>query len=1324
MRSEFSPEGEMCVGVSSAAERTVSSTLRRNAVILCIVLFGVLFSWLVVERTDRKMRDDLLYQTRLGAQTIDLDQVRALSGSDEDLEKEEYHSLQRRLSAFREAANCRYVYLMQRRPVSEDPAATEVVFLVEAQNDGIEMSPTSQPGDVYEEEYITEEFAALFDGGAPFVEGPVEDEWGVWISALVPMVDHRTGELLAVLGVDYDAKLWKWTVASSSLLPVSLMLVLLLICIAMFVLSRPVDPMPRPVLKRLLPTMAIALLLLTSAAVLLLWRTYSDNLDERLNSLHASISAEFHLDLRNELSLIESSIVSLAEAPRLQRALFDGDADALFADWLSMFSRLRREYGVRSFSFADEEFRRLYSFAPGSDEKLFYDGPVVQKAERTGRIASGVEVCPSGNVVLRAVMPVSRAGKLVGYAIITKDVHGLLQKRYLRSGSHLVLSLRKELLDRTKWEKTCNPDRQTEWEQFSDCVVVFSSMELLPPGIFTSGEDETPDTAQERRREAVFGDKTWGVSVLPFEDVSGEIVGEFAIMTDITADREHLRSQVAMMWGIGGTIAAALLILLFTLLRRVDAGILAQQAALRESDALLKKFSTQVPGVLYQYRQYPDGRISIPFVSDNVEKVCELTPQDVSRDVSCFFSRIHPEDLEAFEKSIARSFEMLGTWENEFRVLLPERGARWLYGIGNPEKLSDGSVLWHGYIADSTERRQKEDELRKQAGLIASLLNSIPDIVFYKNSDGVFLGCNRPHEELTGRSESETVGKSDYDFYDRETADFYREKDKEALVAERPLHNEEWVTYPDGRRALLDTLKTSFRGKDGELIGLLGVSRDITERKRMEEDLRAALEAANAASLAKSAFLASMSHEIRTPMNAILGFSQLLERDPELAPKHMKYVRIINRSGEHLLALINDILDMAKIESGRMTLNRAPFSPFAMLRDIVSLFHTLAEEKSLSLTIEHDDELRTATLLGDEGKLRQVLVNLVGNGLKFTQNGGVTVRFRTEAAPRDASRDDFVLLLSVEVEDSGVGISPEQIELIFAPFQQSDSGKKVGGTGLGLTISRKFVEMMGGTLTCESELGKGSCFRFRIPVERVHDVSPRPSQPGGRVLGLKPGSGRPLILIADDDDTSRRLLTTLLTEAGFDCGEATNGLQAVESCASHAPDAVLMDMNMPVLDGYEATRMIKEGGNREIPVIALTADAFARDAVAACGADEYLRKPFVADELFAALRKVLGLECVYEAVSRGEVAEGEAGAENGAPGSPKAIDLSIIPGSLLRDLHGAVEAGDIYGIRTLIRSIAAVDEKAGEELLLLAERYDYERLLEIANNEGGLSDGE
>ncbi len=237
----------------------------------------------------------------------------------------------------------------------------------------------------------------------------------------------------------------------------------LLICIAMFVLSRPVDPMPRPVSEETAATMAIALLLLTSAAVLLLWRTYSDNLDERLNSLHASISAEFHLDLRNELSLSSPPSSLLRRLPVCSGRSSTATRTRSSPTGCRCSPACAGNTAYAPFPLPTRSSGVLYSFAPGSDEKLFYDGPVVQKAERTGRIASGVEVCPSGNVVLRRVMPVSRAGKLVGYAIITKDVHGLLQKRYLRSGSHLVLSLRKELLDRTKWEKTCNPDRQTEW---------------------------------------------------------------------------------------------------------------------------------------------------------------------------------------------------------------------------------------------------------------------------------------------------------------------------------------------------------------------------------------------------------------------------------------------------------------------------------------------------------------------------------------------------------------------------------------------------------------------------------------------------------------------------------------------------------------------------------------------------------------------------------------------------------------------------------------------------------------------------------------------
>ena len=1158
---------------SRAPETRRLSQLRFCAVVFFILLFGAVFAWWVVERTDRRMRDDLIYQVRLAVRSIEVEQVRALSGGEEDLSKNEYLLLERRLSALRGAAGCRYVYLVRRRPARDDPEGTEVIFLVEAQDDGVENSPPSQPGDVYEEGFITEEFAALFDGGAPFVEGPVEDEWGVWVSALAPLVDQRTGELLAVLGMDYDAKLWRWKVAADSVLPIGLMLALLLILIALVSASRPVDDSPRPVLRRLLPPMVLALLLITSTAVILLWWEYYGHLKERLNGLHAALFTEFQMDLKHNLSAMGASIGYLSNDPRFQRALASRDAETLAVEWQGLFERLRLEYGVTRFSFADALRLRILSFDAPEMVGERIDVYLGLKAASTRAVASGAVVAPSGEVLLLCIVPVFKDGRLAGYVESGKGIREILQSRYLNSGSHLAVVLRETAPPMYMEEK----DR----ERRPGRMLALSTLNALPPDIISPDPGETA-LGQKRLLERTFQGADWNISVIPFEDASGRSVGDLVILTDITAEKEHLRKQVSLMWGIGATIASALLILFIALLRRTDEGILAQQAALRESDTLLKKLSRQIPGVLYQYRQYPDGRIDVPFVSDNIRDVCELEPDEVLEDGSRFFSRIHPEDRKAFGESAAQSFETMDTWEFEFRAMLPKKGERWLRGTGNPEKLPDGSVLWHGFLADCTERRAREEESRKQAGLIASLLNSIPDIVFYKNKDGVFLGCNPPHEELTGRSEAETVGKTDYDFYDGETADFYREKDRRVLAEMRPSRNEEWVTYPDGRRALLDTLKTPFLGRDGELVGLLGISRDITERNRMEEELRGALQAANAASLAKSAFLASMSHEIRTPMNAILGFSQLLEKDPELSPEQMQHVRIINRSGEHLLALINDILEMAKIEAGSMTLNKGPFSPCTLLSDVVSLFRTPAVQKSLSMETECDEGLRTAVLLGDGGKLRQVLVNLVGNAVKFTQRGGVTVRFRIDPP---SSANERAFFLAVEVEDSGIGISREQGELIFAPFHQSEAGKNAGGTGLGLAISRKFVEIMGGALSFDSEPGKGTLFRFRVPVERASESFAPSVQPEGRVTQLETESERPV-------------------------------------------------------------------------------------------------------------------------------------------SSKNALDLSRIPSSILRSVHAAVEEGDIGRVKELVLDVSALDAKAGEGLLLLAQRYDYEGLLEAIRREGRYFDDE
>jgi len=510
---------------------------------------------------------------------------------------------------------------------------------------------------------------------------------------------------------------------------------------------------------------------------------------------------------------------------------------------------------------------------------------------------------------------------------------------------------------------------------------------------------------------------------------------------------------------------------------------------------------------------------------------------------------------------------------------------------------------------------------------------------------------------------------------------------------------------------------TRLRSLEGQRLRLEEqVEQRTYELRQAMTDLETAKDAAESASRAKSTFLANMSHEFRTPLNAILGFTQIMLRDRALSTDEHENVQIIHRSSEHLLGLINDVLEMSKIEAGRITMNQRSFDLHRMLAGLQEMFSLRTESKGLALKLELAPEV-PRYIKTDEGKLRQVLMNLLGNAVKFTQQGHVILRAHPCLAP--AGGDESGTWICFSVEDTGPGISKEDLEILFTPFVQTTAGlQSPEGTGLGLPISQQFVNLMGSQIQVSSQEGSGSIFRFSMPVEVVQAGDLEKPPPGRRVVGLQPGQPVYRLLAVDDQEFNRLLLVKLFEPLGFEVRSAANGQEALEMWESWAPQLIWMDMRMPVMDGYEATRRIKATtrGMATI-IIALTASALEEDraVILSEGCDDYIRKPFHEEELYAAVAKYLGVQYIYEEV---QTAPGQPAA--GMPPEMSEAELQLLVRQLARldpgwlaDLEHATILGDQQAILQAAGQIAGQDPALAESLARLANQFDHDRILSL-----------
>ena len=531
------------------------------------------------------------------------------------------------------------------------------------------------------------------------------------------------------------------------------------------------------------------------------------------------------------------------------------------------------------------------------------------------------------------------------------------------------------------------------------------------------------------------------------------------------------------------------------------------------------------------------------------------------------------------------------------------------------------------------ERLSAQALLSKERRALRALIDNVPDRMYVKDNNSRFVVANAEVARVNGvKSHQDLIGKSDFDFYPKEIAEAFYQGEQELMRSKQPVYDrEEPATDSSGNQVWVLTTKVPLFNNQGEVIGIAGIGRDITLRKNLEIEWQRAKEAAEAASRAKSEFLANMSHEIRTPLNGIIGMTELA-LDTELTSEQKDYLETVKLSSDALLAVINDILDFSKIEAGRIDLEEVDFDLCECLESTLKTLAVRAHAKNLELLCEIAPDV-PEVVQGDSSRLRQVITNLIGNALKFTDQGEVSLKVQTENGEGDHRLVQFV------VSDTGIGIPADKQTVIFDPFSQADTSttRKYGGTGLGLTITSRLVNMMGGKIWVESQVGRGSQFHFTVHFKSAHTRAQRNTiVPHETLRGVR-------VLVVDDNETNRRILDTMLRHWEMRVTCVPSGGAALTELAATWKSTdpyrlIITDFNMPEMDGFQLVEHIRERPCLSSAIIMMLSSARYRgdsERYKTLGIAALLSKPVRQSELRTAIARILGVADVKEAASQG-----------------------------------------------------------------------------------------
>ena len=964
------------------------------------------------------------------------------------------------------------------------------------------------------------------------------------------------------------------------------------------------------------------------------WQHTAADLDNAFMWAHQ----QYNLELERDADTLAGLIGVLEENRQLQAAWLAQDREQLLRSAQSTFEGLRRKHRVTHFYFHQPDrtcFLRVHNPPRHGDVITRF---TMAEAVKSGGPSHGIELGPLGAFTLRVVHPWYVDGEIVGYIELGEEIEHITKRIKSFQGIDTITVVSKRYLEREKWEAGLEMlGRSGDWSEFPDVAVIDSSLAEIPAEISRELSHDALD--RQWRVEDATDEMDYGAASVPLLDASGRNVGKIITLADISSEKQVLRAMV-MEISVAGIIAIVTLGTLFwRYLGRVE-------TEFRESKERFVQIAELTGEVIWEI----DADARFTFISDACRMVLGYEPSEIVGKFHVY--DFHPEaGREALRAGVLETHAKKVDVDN-LQTKAVTRDGRVLDILVNGTAILDKAGELQGYrgstrdvtklLAAENRLRATAVDLKAETAKLSSMISGMEEGVIFADHDNRIVEVNEFFCRFAGQDREAIVGKRLEEIHPPET----RQRIAEHIDRYRkdPGSRADVIERRMGPADVILRVQPIYRDGvyDGVLLNVIDVS-ELAKTRRELEAANAQLEKAvlqaselavkaEAASEAKSRFLANMSHEIRTPMTAILGYADMLQ-EALGDSAHLSLIDPICRNGKHLLSLINDILDLSKIEAGRLETEKLYYDPDNVVSELSNLMSARAREKGIGFHVAYNGPI-PQTILTDPTRLRQILVNLLANAVKFTARGEVRIVVRL------VNGDSAEPTMQFDVIDTGIGMSEAQVAEGFRPFKQADAStsRNYGGTGLGLAISDRLARMLGGKLAVSSTLGEGSCFTLSIPTGPLEGI--RLVDHNASVCEYKPSNQQENraepsefldchVLLAEDGPDNQRLISLLLRKAGAEVTIVENGQEAFDFAMGdlntdasqreepHRPiDVILMDMQMPVMDGYEATRRLREAGYRR-PVIALTANAMTddRQKCIACGCDEYATKPINRQEL-------------------------------------------------------------------------------------------------------------